>query len=81
MNPRPEWNVILRGGPHDGMMLFLPVPTLSVIEGGVGGAPVLGAYHRTEEVEEARDVFRWADSGTDRGSDRPAEPPDRAQHG
>ena len=56
---RPEWNVILRGGPHDGMMLFLPVGTMRVVEGGVGGAPILGEYQRTEEVEEARDVFVW----------------------
>ena len=67
MKPRPEWNVILRGGPHDGMMLFLPVDTTEIVEGGIGLMPVLGQYQRTDDSEDDRIMFRWAADETTGG--------------
>lgn len=57
--PEPSWNVELRGGPRDGILMHVNEETNAIVEGGVNGAPVIGAWVRTPDVSDGRIVFRW----------------------
>ena len=53
----PRWNAILRGGPHDGMLLEASETVERIEESGYEGH--WGEYTRSQDVEDRRTVFHW----------------------
>jgi hypothetical protein len=54
-----QHNVILRGGPGDGMLIHLAEETQTLVWDSPARPYEPGEYRRSHDAEDGRSVFRW----------------------